>query len=155
MPPDAGLQALDHRRICVYSPYKRFAKTLGTLVGSGVPLLSAFDIVKAVIQNTTLQKVIEAARESVKEGESIASPLKRSGEFPPIVTHMIAVGEKSGQLEQMLANVARSYDVQVAARLQAMTSLLEPILLVFMGIVVAFIVFSVLLPMLQLSSFAG
>lgn len=133
----------------------RFAKTLGTLIGSGVPLLTAFDIVQAVVQNTTLQKVIAAARESVKEGESIANPLKRSGEFPPIVTHMIAVGEKSGQLEQMLANVARSYDVQVAARLQAMTSLLEPILLVFMGLVVAFIVFSVLLPMLQLSSFAG
>lgn len=133
----------------------RFSKTLGTLVGSGVPLLTAFDIVKAVVQNDVLMKVIEKARDSVKEGDSIAGPLKRSGEFPPIVTHMIAVGEKSGQLESMLANVARSFEVQVNARLQAMTSLLEPVLLVFMGVIVAFIVFSILLPMLQLSTFAG
>jgi len=133
----------------------RFSKTLGTLISSGVPLLTAFDIVKAVVQNNTLMEVIETCRDSVKEGESIASPLKRSGEFPPIVTHMIAVGEKSGQLEEMLNNVAKSYEVQVDARLQALTSLLEPILLVFMGVVVAFIVFSILLPMLQVSSFAG
>ena len=133
----------------------RFAKTLSTLIGSGVPLLTAFDIVRAVVQNDLLQEVISTARESVKEGESIAQPLKRSGEFPPIVTHMIAIGEKSGQLEEMLANVARSYDVQVNTRLQAMTSVLEPILLVVMGVVVAFIVFSILLPMLQLSSMAG
>jgi general secretion pathway protein F len=132
----------------------RFTKTLGTLLGSGVPLLGAFDIVKNVVQNTVLLKVIETARDCVKEGESIAAPLKRSGEFPPIVTHMIAIGEKSGQLEEMLNNIARSYEVQVDARLRAMTSLLEPLLLVFMGVVVAFIVFSILLPMLQISSFA-
>jgi len=133
----------------------RFSKTLGTLISSGVPLLTAFDIVRAVVQNQVLMDVIETARESVKEGESIASPLKRSGEFPPIVTHMIAVGERSGQLEEMLANVARSFDAQVSSRLQAMTSLLEPLLLVMMGGVVAFIVFSVLMPMLQLSTMAG
>jgi general secretion pathway protein F len=133
----------------------RFAKTLGTLVGSGVPLLSAFDIVKTVVQNDLLMKTIETARDAVKEGESIANPLKRSGQFPPIVTHMIAVGEKSGKLEEMLGNIARSYDVQVGARLQALTSLLEPVMLVFMGVVVAFIVFAILLPMMQLTSFAG
>lgn len=132
----------------------RFCKTLGTLVASGVPLLGAFDIVKNVVQNTVLLKVIETARDCVKEGESIAAPLKRSGQFPPIVTHMIAIGEKSGQLEQMLNNIARSYEVQIDSRLRAMTSLLEPLLLVFMGVVVAFIVFSILLPMLQISSFA-
>ena len=132
----------------------RFAKTLSTLVSSGVPLLTAFDIVKTVVQNHVLENVIETVREAVKEGENIASPLKRSGEFPPIVTHMISVGERSGQLEEMLSNVARSYEVQVDARLQALTSLLEPVLLVFMGVVVAFIVFSILLPMLQLTSFA-
>jgi general secretion pathway protein F len=132
----------------------RFTKTLGTLLGSGVPLLNAFDIVKNVVQNTVLLNVIETARDCVKEGESIAAPLKRSGEFPPIVTHMIAIGEKSGQLEEMLNNIARSYEVQVDARLRAMTSLLEPLLLVFMGVIVAFIVFSILLPMLQISSFA-
>jgi len=133
----------------------RFSKTLSTLTSSGVPLLTAFDIVKAVVQNTVLMKVIENARESVKEGDSIAAPLKRSGEFPPIVTHMISVGEKSGQLEGMLNNIARSYDVQVNARLQAMTSMLEPLLVVFMGVIVGFIVLAIILPMLQLSSFAG
>jgi general secretion pathway protein F len=132
----------------------RFTKTLSTLIGSGVPLLGAFDIVKNVVQNTVLLKVIETARDCVKEGESIAAPLKRSGQFPPIVTHMIAIGEKSGQLEEMLGNVARSYEVQVDARLRAMTSLLEPLMLVVMGVVVAFIVFSILLPMLEISSFA-
>ena len=133
----------------------RFCKTLSTLLGSGVPLLAAFDIVKNVVQNQVLLQVIEVARDCVKEGESIAAPLKRSGQFPPIVTHMIAVGERSGTLEEMLSNVARSYDVQVDARLRAMTSLLEPLLLVFMGAIVAMIVFAVLLPMLQMSSFAG
>lgn len=132
----------------------RFCRTLSTLIGSGVPLLAAFDIVKNVVQNTVLLNVIEMARDCVKEGESIAAPLKRSGQFPPIVTHMIAIGERSGQLEEMLANVARSYEVQVDASLRAMTSILEPLLLVFMGVVVAFIVFSILLPMLQISSFA-
>lgn len=132
----------------------RFSRTLSTLIGSGVPLLAAFDIVKNVVQNSILLQVIETARDAVKEGDSIAAPLKRSGEFPPIVTHMIAIGEKSGQLEEMLGNIARSYDVQVDARLRAMTSLLEPLLLVLMGIIVAFIVFAILLPMMQISSFA-
>lgn len=131
----------------------RFSKTLGTLIASGVPLLTAFDIVKNVVQNHVLEGVIETARDCVKEGESIAGPLSRSGEFPPIVTHMIAIGEKSGQLEQMLGNIAESYEVQVDARLRAMTSILEPIMIVLMGLVVAFIVFSILLPMLQISSF--
>ncbi len=132
----------------------RFSKTLSTLLGSGVPLLAAFDIVKNVVQNTTLLRVIEMARDGVKEGESIAAPLKRSGEFPPIVTHMIAIGERSGSLEEMLGNIARSYEVQVDARLRAMTSILEPLLIVVMGVVVAFIVFSVLMPMMEISSFA-
>ncbi len=133
----------------------RFAKTLGTLLSSGVPMLAAFDIVQAVVQNDLLQEVIGTARDAVKEGEAIAQPLKRSGEFPPIVVHMIAIGEKSGQLEDMLNHVARSYEVQIDARLQAMTSILEPVMLVFMAVIVAFIVFSVLLPMLQITTFAG
>ncbi len=132
----------------------RFSRTLATLLGSGVPLLTAFDIVKNVVQNTTLADVIETVRDAVKEGDSIAAPLQRSGEFPPIVTHMIAVGEKSGQLEEMLENVARAYESQVDARLRAMTSILEPLMIIILGIVVAFIVFSILLPMLQISSFA-
>ena len=133
----------------------RFCRTLSTLLASGVPLLAAFDIVKNVVQNTRLLQVIETARDCVKEGDSIAAPLKRSGHFPPIVTHMIAIGERSGTLEQMLGNVARSYEVQVDARIRAMTSILEPLLLVFMGVVVGFIVFAIMMPMLQISSFAG
>lgn len=133
----------------------RFSKTLSTLLASGVPLLTAFDIVKNVVQNVILADVIEVARDAVKEGDSIAAPLKRSSQFPPIVTHMIAIGEKSGELEGMLSNIAQAYDSEVDARLRALTSILEPVMIVLMGVVVGFIVFSVLLPMLQLASFAG
>jgi general secretion pathway protein F len=130
----------------------RFCKTLGTLLASGVPLLTAFDIVKNVLENTVLTDVVDTVRDCVKEGDTIAAPLKRSGEFPPIVTHMIDIGEKSGELEPMLMNVAASYDVQVEAKLRAMTSILEPIIIVVMGVVVACIVFAILMPMLQMSS---
>ena len=131
----------------------RFAKTLATLLSSGVPLLTALDIVKNVVQNSLLARVIEDARDAIREGESIAAPLKRSGQFPPLVHHMIAIGEKSGQLEEMLQNVARSYDAQVEIRVTALTSLLEPIMIVVMGTGVAFIVFSILMPIMQLTSF--
>jgi len=131
----------------------RFAKTLATLLSSGVPVLTAFDIVKNVVENRTLMKVIEDARDAVKEGDAIAAPFQRSGEFPAIMTHMIAVGEKTGQLEEMLNNVARAYEVQVEARLRAMTTILEPVMIIFMGVIVAFIVLSIILPMLELSSF--
>jgi general secretion pathway protein F len=131
----------------------RFAKTLATLLSSGVPLLTALDIVKNIVNNSILAKVIEDARDAIREGESIAAPLKRSGQFPPLVHHMIAIGEKSGQLEEMLQNVARSYDAQVEMRIGALTSLLEPIMIVVMGGGVAFIVFSILMPIMQLTSF--
>jgi general secretion pathway protein F len=131
----------------------RFSKTLSTLLSSGVPLLTSLDIVRNIVENTVLSKVIENARDAIREGESIAAPLKRSGEFPPLVFHMIAIGEKSGQLEQMLANVAKSYDSQVDMRVAALTSLLEPVMILFMGVVVAFIVFSILVPIMQLNTF--
>jgi len=131
----------------------RFARTLATLLRSGVPLLKAMDIVKNVLDNGKLEKVIETATGSIREGESIAVPLKRSGDFPPIVTHMIAVGERSGQLEQMLENVARAYDTQVETRIQALTSLLEPLMIVFMGGGVGFIAFAILMPLIQMNEF--
>jgi len=131
----------------------RFAKTLATLLSSGVPLLTALDIVKNIVHNSLLARVIEDARDAIREGESIAAPLKRSGEFPPLVHHMIAIGEKSGQLEEMLQNVARSYDAQVDMRVSALTSLLEPVMIVGMGVGVAFIVFSILMPIMQLNTF--
>ncbi|MCK5688500.1 type II secretion system inner membrane protein GspF [Myxococcota bacterium] len=132
----------------------RFARTLETLLASGVPVLAAFDIVRTILDNAVLADVLEKVRESVKEGESIAGPLKRSGEFPPIVTHMIAIGEKSGQLEEMLDNIARAYEVQVDAKVVALTSALEPLMIVFLGVMIGFVVLAIVLPMLQISSFA-
>jgi general secretion pathway protein F len=131
----------------------RFAKTLATLLASGVPLLTAMDIVKNIVANTLLADVIDKARDAIREGESIAAPLKRSGQFPPLVYHMIAIGEKSGQLEEMLQNVAKSYESQVEMRVAALTSLLEPVMIVAMGGGVAFIVFSILMPIMQLNTF--
>lgn len=131
----------------------RFAKTLSTMLGSGVPLLRALDIVKSILGNTVLTKVIEDAKESIKEGESIAAPLKRSGEFPPIVTHMIAIGERSGQLETMLENIAQAYDLEIDLKIGRMTTLLEPLMILIMGGSVAFVVFSILMPIMQMNDF--
>src|SRR5258705_13217470 len=117
------------------------------MLSSGVPLLRALDIVKAILGNTVLMKVIEEAKESIKEGESIAAPLKRSGQFPPIVTHMIAVGERTGQLEQMLENVASSYEVEVEMKIQRLTTLLEPGMILGMGLSAGCVVFSILGPL--------
>ncbi len=133
----------------------RFARTLATLLAAGVALLTAMDIVKSVLGNAVLEKVVADAISSIREGQSIAEPLKRSGQFPPIVTHMIAIGEKSGQLEGMLENVATAYDAVVENRVQVLTSLLEPLMIVVMGGAVGFIAFSILMPLIQLSSFAG
>ncbi|HTN54311.1 MAG TPA: type II secretion system inner membrane protein GspF [Anaeromyxobacter sp.] len=133
----------------------RFARTLATLLKSGVPLLTAMDIVKNIVGNTRLAEVIEQSRDAIREGESIAAPLKRSGEFPPLVYHMVSVGERSGALEEMLGNVAKAYEDQVETTIGALTSLLEPAMIVGMGVVVAFIVFSVLMPILQINNLAG
>lgn len=133
----------------------RFAKTLSTMLSSGVPLLRALDIVKSILGNSVLQKVVEEAKESIKEGESIATPLKRSGEFPPIVTHMIAVGERSGQLEQMLENVAQAYDTEIDLKIARLTTLLEPVMILFMGGSVAFVVFSILSPIMRMNEFVS
>jgi general secretion pathway protein F len=129
----------------------RFSRTLATLLRSGVPVLNALDIVKEVLNNTRLAEVVNEARDAIREGDSIATPLKRSKEFPPIVCHMVAIGEKSGQLEEMLENVADNYDFQVDQRVEGLTTLIEPIMIVGMGIGIAFVVFAVLMPILQLS----
>jgi len=131
----------------------RFARTLATLLSSGVSLLTALDIARNVLGNTELMRVVEDARASIREGESIAAPLKRSGRFPPIVIHMIAIGERSGELEAMLQHVASAYDNQVAVRLQAMTSMLEPIMIVIMGSITGGIALSILMPLMQINEF--
>ncbi len=133
----------------------RFARTLGTLLSSGVPLLSALDIVKNVVTNTVLTEAIEDVRVAVREGASIAEPLRRSKQFPPIVVHMVAIGERSGALEDMLAKIADSYEQQVELRVNMLTTLLEPLMILIMGGGVGFIVFSVLMPILQLNQFVG
>jgi general secretion pathway protein F len=133
----------------------RFAHTLSTLLASGVPLLTALDITRNVLGNAELMRIVEDARGSIREGESIAAPLKRSGAFPPIVTQMIAIGERSGQLESMLGHVAISYENQVDARLAALTSLLGPMMIVIMGVLAGGIALSILLPLMQINEFVG
>jgi general secretion pathway protein F len=130
----------------------RFSRTLGTLLSSGVSLLVALDIVKNVVANAVLARTIEVASEAIREGEEIAPPLKRSGEFPPMVIHMIAIGEKSGQLEAMLNRVAIAYEQRVDVRLKGLMSLLSPLLILMMGGAVGFIVFSILTPILQMNT---
>lgn len=140
-------------KLMVMIAVSRFSRTLSTLLSSGVPLLSAMEITRNVLGNTELMRVIEEARTSIREGESIAAPLKRSGRFPPIVTHMIAIGERSGQLEEMLENVAAAYDNQIESRITVMTALLEPIMIVVMGGLSGGIAFSILMPLMQINEF--
>lgn len=128
----------------------RFTRTLGTLLSSGVPMLTAMNIVKNVVSNVHIRKAIEVTQVSVKEGESIAEPLRRSGEFPPLVTHMIAIGEKTGALEKMLDRISDNYDLQMDNTIATLLSLLEPVLIIVMGLSIAFVVMSVMLPILQM-----
>ncbi len=130
----------------------RFASTMATLLSSGVPMLTAMNIVRTIVGNTVLEKVIEEARDHVREGESLAVPLRRSGEFDPLVGHMIAIGEQSGHLEEMLQHVAKSYETQVDARVNQLTSILEPLILVVMAVVVGFIIISIMMPILQINN---
>ncbi len=129
----------------------RFARTLSTLMSSGVPMLKAMDILTAVVDNTIFAKAIASAKESVTEGASLSQPLKQSGIFPPIVIHMIASGEQSGQVEEMLTKVADIYEDEADILASTLTSLLEPILILGMAVIVAFIVISILLPMLEMN----
>ena len=129
----------------------RFSRTLSTLLASGVQLLTAMEIGRNVLGNARLQAVVTDAIGSIREGESIALPLKRSGAFPPMVTHMIAVGERTGQLEEMLENVSRAYEADVDTRVVALTSLLEPMMIVVMGGVVGFIAMAILMPLIQMN----
>ncbi len=133
----------------------RFSKTLATLLDSGVPILSAFDIVRKVIGNKILEEAIAKARENIKEGESIALPLKRSGEFPPIVIQMIAIGERSGELETMLETLANSYEKEVSFTLDRLTSMIEPFMIVMLAVIVGFIVFAVVMPIIKINDAVG
>ncbi len=139
-------------RLNLLAALARFTRTLSTLLGSGVQLLPAMEIGRNVLENVKLENVISEAISSIREGESIAEPLKRSGQFPPMVTHMIAVGEKSGQLEDMLQNVAQAYEAEVETKIATVTSLLEPIMIVVMGGAVGFIVVSIMMPLMEMNN---
>ncbi len=128
----------------------RFARTAGTMLESGVPMLPTLDTARAVIGNVVLEKVVETARIEVTEGESLAASLGKSGEFPPTVIKMIAVGERSGMLESMLLSIADAYDSDVELQLGRFTAVIEPLMLVGMGGIVVFIIFSILQPLLQM-----
>ena len=132
----------------------RFTKTLSTLLKSGIPLLPSLNVVKTVVGNQTIQRAIEQATIDLTEGQNISDPLRRSRQFPSLVTHMIGVGEKTGELEQMLERVAEHYEYQVNTRVQSFMSLLEPVMIVTLAGVVLLIVLSVLMPMLELNNSA-
>jgi general secretion pathway protein F len=138
-------------RLTLLVAVARFSRTLSTLLASGVQLLQAMEIGRHVLENARLQAVITEAIGSIRGGQSIAEPLKRSGAFPPMVTHMIAIGEKSGQLEAMLENVSRAYEADVETRVQTLTSLLEPMMIVLLGGVVGFIALAILMPLIQMN----
>lgn len=133
----------------------RFTRTLSTLLAGGVPMLNAMDIVRNVVSNEVLANAIVEARNNISEGESVAGPLKKSGEFPPIVIHMINIGEKTGELEKMLNQVSDTYDFQVKNQVEGLTSVLEPIMIIVMGCVIGFIVFSLMMPMFEMANIGG
>ncbi|MBI2924841.1 MAG: type II secretion system F family protein [Verrucomicrobia bacterium] len=128
----------------------RFTRTLGTLVSSGVPILQALTIVKETAGNVVVSEAVSAVHESVKEGETITAPLETSGVFPPMVISMVDVGEQTGALPEMLLKIADNYDDEVDNAVAAMTSLLEPIMIVFLAVVVGSIVIALFLPLITL-----
>jgi type IV pilus assembly protein PilC len=133
----------------------RFTRTLGTLVSSGVPILQALMIVKETSGNVIIGNAVGAVHESVKEGETITAPLEASGVFPPMVISMVDVGEQTGALPEMLMKIADNYDEEVDNAVAAMTSLLEPIMIVFLAVVVGSIVIAMFLPLIQLMETVG
>lgn len=128
----------------------RFSRTLGTLLSSGVPILQSLEIVEQVIGNVILARVVRNVQESVSKGESVNGPLKVSGEFPPMPVQMIAVGEETGALDEMLNEIADFYDQATDYSVKRLTTLIEPIFLIIMGVMVGFIMASLLLPMFKM-----
>jgi type IV pilus assembly protein PilC len=133
----------------------RFSRTLGTLVSSGVPILDGLNIVSRTAGNKTIETAILQARSSIKEGETIAEPLGRSSVFPPMVIQMISVGESTGALDSMLSKIADFYEEEVDVAVANLTSLLEPLLMMFLGVVIGGVVISMYLPIFQMASAVG
>ena len=156
----AGRRVLDRLKIRIplfgdiikKNAVSRFTRTLGTMLKSGVAILSALDISKAAMANVVLMEDIDEASAGVKQGKGLAEILRQSRYFPVMVTDMIAVGEEGGNLDEVLVNVADSYDIQVERAVRVFISLFEPALLLVMATLVGFIVISMLLPVFNLSS---
>jgi general secretion pathway protein F len=129
----------------------RFGRTLGSLLQSGVPLISALQIVRNIVNNVIIADVIDNAVEEIQAGKSLASPLAESRWFPSIVVQMIFVGEQSGELEKMLGKIADTYERDVETNIMAMTSMLEPVMILAMGVIIGFIVVSILLPIFEMN----
>jgi len=129
----------------------RFSRTLGTLLESGVPLLASLEIVRNIVGNSLISDAIQQAGNDVREGQSLSAPLARSGLFPAISVEMISVGEQSGNLEPMLYRIAEAYEKEVESGITMLTSLLEPIMILVMGLAVGFIVVSILLPIFEMN----
>ena len=129
----------------------RFGRTLGSLLKAGVPLISALQIVRNIVNNGIIADVIDNTVEEVQAGKSLANPLAHSRWFPSIVVQMISVGEQSGELEAMLSKIAETYDRDVESQIMAMTSMLEPVMILAMGLIVGFIVVSILLPIFEMN----
>jgi type IV pilus assembly protein PilC len=138
---------LNHK-ICI----ARFSRTLSTLLVSGVPILGALETVAGAVDNNIVADAILSARAAIREGEQIGDPLQRSGMFPPMVVQMIAIGEETGSLDAMLAKVADFYEAEVDATLASLAAALEPLMIVFLGVIVGFIVISMFLPLVQVIS---
>jgi type IV pilus assembly protein PilC len=130
----------------------KFTRTLGTLIKSGVPIMQGLETVAATAGNVVLERHILSARETVREGGQLAPPLKQSGVFPPMVTQMIGVGEETGCLDQMLEKIADFYDQEVDAAVKGLTSMIEPVVIVIMGIVIGTIVVAMFMPMFEMGS---
>lgn len=128
----------------------RFASTMATLMNGGVPILTAMNIVKAVVNSVPIAEAITKAQANITEGQSVAEPLRRSGEFPNLLLHMIQIGERTGELPQMLELVSQNYEEQVNNRVERMTTLLQPLMLVVMGVLVGIIVMAIFVPLLEL-----
>ncbi len=128
----------------------RFSRTLSTLLRSGVPLIDSMDITSKTTGNKVVQQTVERARNSIREGSTISSPLQKAGIFPPLVVQMVHIGEQSGNLDEMLLKVSEFYDKEVDAAVEALTSALEPLIMVFLGGIVGTMVISMYLPIFKL-----
>jgi general secretion pathway protein F len=128
----------------------KFTKTLSTLLSSGVPIIVALEITRNVISNKIISDVLEDAKKAVQEGESLGTVIERSHQFPPLVVHMIKTGEKTGELEKMLKHVAEAYDAEVERKIDSLISMIEPLMIIMMGGIVAGVVVAMMMPMLSI-----